>query len=473
MKEESRVKKLLLILTNLLLVGMICFFSLMIYHRVQENQITQFIARKERVFLKHGQTNLRTGNVGSTHVVASIPTDDAGKKIGLVENRMVEYVHQKLGEANPTGNINRIFLVSSRLGKTNFRKVRALVIKSEEYHLSTLDIEEDGEESIGELLFTEDQQLFTLKRFFTDSDAAREILTNKLKEKLDQSSLSDSEKTHQLNLFGDIYLDRLPFSYEDSQLKVKIVQGSQETTLSIPISELYPVLNSDYLSEADVAGYKEYLQELEELERRKTARNISLTFDDGPNSSTTPVVLDLLKKYNAKATFFVIGQNIEGNEWILQRMKAEGHEIANHTWSHPNLTKLSPDTIRQEVEKTQVTIEKAVGQRSRLVRPPYGAVNKQVANAMNLPSICWNVDTLDWSSHNPQAILNQVKSNACPGSFILMHDIHKETVKSLDSVLQFLTSQGYSMVTVSESLGTNLNTQFVYYDQQSATMPTQ
>ena len=196
MKEESRVKKLLLILTNLLLVGMICFFSLMIYHRVQENQITQFIARKERVFLKHGQTNLRTGNVGSTHVVASIPTDDAGKKIGLVENRMVEYVHQKLGEAKPAGNINRIFLVSSRLGKTNFRKVRALVIKSEEYHLSTLDIEKDGEESIGELLFTEDQQLFTLKRFFTDSDAAREILSNKLKEKLDQSSLSDSEKTH-------------------------------------------------------------------------------------------------------------------------------------------------------------------------------------------------------------------------------------------------------------------------------------
>lgn len=110
----------------------------------------------------------------------------------------------------------------------------------------------------------------------------REILSNKLKEKLDQSSLSESEKTHQLNLFGDIYLDRLPFSYEDSQLKVKIVQGSQETTLSIPISELYPVLNSDYLSEADVAGYKEYLQELEELERRNTARNISLTFDDGP-----------------------------------------------------------------------------------------------------------------------------------------------------------------------------------------------
>lgn len=227
------------------------------------------------------------------------------------------------------------------------------------------------------------------------------------------------------------------------------------------------------MTDVDQASLEQYKQELQRIENNKLTHQISLTFDDGPNPSTTPVVLDLLKKYNAKATFFVIGQNIEGNEWILQRMKAEGHEIANHTWSHPNLTKLSPDTIRQEIEKTQVAIEKAVGQRSRLVRPPYGAVNKQVANAMNLPSICWNVDTLDWSSHNPQAILNQVKSNACPGCFILMHDIHKETVKSLDSVLQFLTSQGYSMVTVSESLGTNLNTQFVYYDQQSATMPTQ
>lgn len=473
MKEESRMKKLLLILTNLLLVGMICFLSLVIYHRIQESQVTQFIESQERVFLKSGQANLRTGNVGSTHVVASIPTDNSGKKIGLVENKMVEYVQQTLGETKPTGNINRIFLVSSHLGKTNFRKVRSVVIKGEKYHLSKMDIKKDGEETAGELLLTEDQQLFTLSRIFSDPIEAKKIIVAKLIEKLDQENLLDSDKNALVSQLETTDLDAFVFSYENSQLTLVLPTNTVLQTFDISVADLFPVIIGEYLTDADQASLEQYKQELQRMENNKSTHQISLTFDDGPNPSTTPLVLDLLKKYNAKATFFVIGQNIEGNEWILQRMKAEGHEIANHSWSHPNLTNLSPDAIHQEIEKTQVAIEKAVGQRPVLVRPPYGAVNKKVASAMNLPSIYWNVDTKDWSSHNPQAILNQVRTNACPGCFILMHDIHKETVKSLDSVLQFLTSQGYSMVTVSESLGNNLNPQFVYYNQHSAAPPAQ
>lgn len=473
MKEESRMKKLLLILTNLLLVGMICFLSLVIYHRIQESQVTQFIESQERVFLKSGQANLRTGNVGSTHVVASIPTDNSGKKIGLVENKMVEYVQQSLGETKPTGNINRIFLVSSHLGKTNFRKVRSVVIKGEKYHLSKMDIKKDGEETAGELLLTEDQQLFTLSRIFSDPIVAKKIIVAKLIEKLDQENLSDSDKNALVSQLETTDLDAFVFSYENSQLTLVLPTNTVLPTFDIPVADLFPVIIGEYLTDADQASLEQYKQELQRIENNKSSHQISLTFDDGPNPSTTPLVLDLLKKHNAKATFFVLGQNIEGNEWILQRMKAEGHEIANHSWSHPNLTNLSPDAIHQEIEKTQVAIEKAVGQRPVLVRPPYGAVNRKVASAMNLPSIYWNVDTQDWSSHNPQAILNQVKTNACPGCFILMHDIHKETVKSLDSVLQFLTSQGYSMVTVSESLGNNLNPQFVYYNQHSAAPPAQ
>ncbi|HFU3810378.1 TPA: polysaccharide deacetylase family protein [Streptococcus suis] len=467
------MKKLLLILTNLLLVGMICFLSLVIYHRIQESQVTQFIESQERVFLKSGQANLRTGNVGSTHVVASIPTDNSGKKIGLVENKMVEYVQQSLGETKPTGNINRIFLVSSHLGKTNFRKVRSVVIKGEKYHLSKMDIKKDGEETAGELLLTEDQQLFTLSRIFSDPIVAKKIIVAKLIEKLDQENLSDSDKNALVSQLETTDLDAFVFSYENSQLTLVLPTNTVLPTFDIPVADLFPVIIGEYLTDADQASLEQYKQELQRIENNKSSHQISLTFDDGPNPSTTPLVLDLLKKHNAKATFFVLGQNIEGNEWILQRMKAEGHEIANHSWSHPNLTNLSPDAIHQEIEKTQVAIEKAVGQRPVLVRPPYGAVNRKVASAMNLPSIYWNVDTQDWSSHNPQAILNQVKTNACPGCFILMHDIHKETVKSLDSVLQFLTSQGYSMVTVSESLGNNLNPQFVYYNQHSAAPPAQ
>ena len=179
------------------------------------------------------------------------------------------------------------------------------------------------------------------------------------------------------------------------------------------------------------------------------------------------MLLDILKKYNAKATFFILGQNIPGNEEIVKRMVAEGHEVANHSWSHPNFKTLSPEQIKQEVEQTQSALEKITGRRPIMIRPPYGSVNQMVMDAMNLPAMYWSVDSLDWKSRDPKAILEVVKANTRPGSIILMHDIHQSTVDSMDSVLQHLQAQGYSLDTLPNLLGPNLDPKLIYYDRDS------
>lgn len=149
-------------------------------------------------------------------------------------------------------------------------------------------------------------------------------------------------------------------------------------------------------------------------------------------------------------------------------MVAEGHVVANHTWNHPNLVKIPIEQVKKEIQDTQAAIEAATGIPSTMVRPPYGSVNQSVIDQMGLPSICWSVDSKDWKSRNAKAIFQEVKAHVCPGSIILMHDIHQPTVDSLESVLQYLTAERYSMVTVPELLGTVLDPQRIYYSRESS-----
>lgn len=180
---------------------------------------------------------------------------------------------------------------------------------------------------------------------------------------------------------------------------------------------------------------------------------VALTFDDGPNSSSTPRILDTLKRYNAKATFFVIGSSVPGNEAILKRAVSEGHEIGNHTWSHPSLATLSVNDIKWQMSETSKVITSATGKEVKLMRPPYGATNATVQANVGYPQIFWDVDTLDWKNRNTQAILANVQSQVAPGAVILMHDIHGTTADALPAVMDYLVSQGYRFVTVSELYG--------------------
>ena len=181
---------------------------------------------------------------------------------------------------------------------------------------------------------------------------------------------------------------------------------------------------------------------------------LALTFDDGP-SKHTEKLLDILKEYNSRATFFMIGKQVSAKKSTLIRMYNEGHDLGIHTWSHANLKKLSLDEIRYEVSSVRDKIEEITGFRTNLVRPPYGAVNDTVKEASRLDEfylINWNIDTLDWQLRDAQLVYESVMNQAKDGAIILLHDLHKETVEAMETAIPALIAKGYQLVTVTELL---------------------
>lgn len=183
---------------------------------------------------------------------------------------------------------------------------------------------------------------------------------------------------------------------------------------------------------------------------------IAMTFDDGPNATLTPKLLDLLAAHHLKATFFVVGQNAADHPEILKRAVREGHEIANHSWSHPNLAKMSDDSVRRELQKTDDAIKAAIGTRPTLMRPPYGSITARQKNWIHAEFgyriIIWDVDPLDWKRPGPHIVTHRILSEARPGSIILAHDIHAPTIEAMPGTFYGLEAKGFKFVTVSELL---------------------
>src|SRR5215469_16037563 len=186
---------------------------------------------------------------------------------------------------------------------------------------------------------------------------------------------------------------------------------------------------------------------------------IAMTFDDGPSPETTPRLLDILKQRNIKVTFFMIGQNAERNPDLVRRILAEGHEIGNHSWTHPQLSKLSDDRVTQEITKTQEAIKSASGFIPTTLRPPYGAITARqrawIENQFGLSIILWSVDPFDWKRPGPSVITQRILSGARPGAIILSHDIHKQTVDAMPATLDGLMRKGFKFVTVSQLIALN------------------
>lgn len=176
---------------------------------------------------------------------------------------------------------------------------------------------------------------------------------------------------------------------------------------------------------------------------------VALTFDDGPGEYTDELV-DTLKKYHAHATFFVVGENIAKYHKEMQYAAAEGNEIGNHSWSHPQLSRLSDAGIRSQLNRTDRLIKKYTGKKATLTRPPYGAINARVRKICQTPIVLWSLDTLDWKTLSTPSTVHTVMAEASDGSVILMHDIHKPTVKAAEQLIPKLQKKGYQLVTVSE-----------------------
>ncbi|MEU5266187.1 polysaccharide deacetylase family protein [Amycolatopsis sp. NPDC021455] len=181
---------------------------------------------------------------------------------------------------------------------------------------------------------------------------------------------------------------------------------------------------------------------------------VALTFDDGPGPDTAKL-LDTLARFDAHATFFVVGQNATYNADLIRKEAAAGHEIGNHSWNHPDLRQLSPDQIHDQIGRTDRAVTDAVGHPPTVIRPPYGAINDDVRAAADRPMILWSVDTLDWKFHDSAKVAQTVLDKTKPGDIVLLHDIHPTSVDAVPDILTGLKEQGYTFVTVSQLFGSS------------------
>lgn len=175
---------------------------------------------------------------------------------------------------------------------------------------------------------------------------------------------------------------------------------------------------------------------------------VALTFDDGPGKDTDRL-LDALKKYNARATFFMLGNNAKNYGSTIKKMKDLNCELGNHSTTHPQLTKLSADGIKKEIRTTSDYIKKGAGAEPTVMRPPYGAINATVKQHVGLPMIFWSVDTLDWKTKSTPKTVESIL-NAKDGDIILLHDIHSTSVDAAIEAIPKLIEKGFQLVTVSE-----------------------
>lgn len=187
----------------------------------------------------------------------------------------------------------------------------------------------------------------------------------------------------------------------------------------------------------------------------ETEKKIAITFDDGPHEMTI-LVLDVLRKYNTKATFFCIGKNIEAHPDILKRSIEEGHTVGNHSYSHsPFFDFYRKNNVIAEIEKTDALIESVLGKKTSLFRPPYGVTNPSIRRALTITkhkTIGWNIRSLDGVIKKENFLLNRIIKRIKPGGIVLLHDTSIQTVNVLEQLLSFLQKNNYSVVSLEELL---------------------
>ena len=192
-----------------------------------------------------------------------------------------------------------------------------------------------------------------------------------------------------------------------------------------------------------------YFNESGKYEREKIRPMVALTFDDGPGQYTEEL-LQCLEENNAKATFFMLGQNVERYSDTVRHMKELGMELANHTYSHPILTSLTSVQISNELEKTNGIIKRITEEAPAGMRPPGGAFNHTVRSAAGLPIIMWSIDTKDWKTKSEDLTYQCVMDNVRDGSVVLMHDINSWSVRAALRMIPDLEAKGFKLVTVEE-----------------------
>jgi peptidoglycan/xylan/chitin deacetylase (PgdA/CDA1 family) len=180
---------------------------------------------------------------------------------------------------------------------------------------------------------------------------------------------------------------------------------------------------------------------------------IALTFDDGPDARTTPKLIDIFDKSQAKATFFVLGSRVGQNAELLRRIQQEGFEIGNHSWNHIEFTKLSAKQMITQIQDTNTALGAAGVAYSQIFRPPYGSRNRLTGQVVSEPIIIWNIDPRDWDAKTPDEVVDHIMTHARSGAIVVMHDTHPLTVEAMEKSVPLLKQANFKLVTVSQLLG--------------------
>lgn len=259
-------------------------------------------------------------------------------------------------------------------------------------------------------------------------------------------------KKHPFILIAISALTMLVACSAKDKAEVKTAPNKQYRTPSVSRPAMR---NPDMVLSSDISSAKGVTYS----QVRTSLPYIAMTYDDGPHPKNTPRLLDMLRKRNIKATFYVVGRNVNQYPQIARRIVAEGHEIGSHSWSHANLSKMSNAAIRKDLNQTRDAIASATGVQPRTLRPPYGALRSSqrlwVHQEYGYPTILWDVDPQDWKRPGPSVVASRILSKTGNGSIVLAHDLHKPTVDAMPATLDGLLRRGFKFVTVSQLLALN------------------
>lgn len=286
----------------------------------------------------------------------------------------------------------------------------------------------------------------TNDKFLTMEDLVQDLdgLDYEVKKEL-LEKYQDADMDYLSNVSYDYFTiddENLTLYFNPAEIKSK---HDELIYLDIPLDSLKLLIDIDKTEDNDI-----YLS-IKERNVSLDDKVVALTFDDGPSKYTNKI-LDVLKKYDACGTFFLIGNKVDFYGDVLKRMLLEGSEIGNHSYDHKLLTRLSKADFQKEISKTQDAIKKVTGFTPTLFRPTYGGYTNILKSYTDLKFVLWDVDSRDWQVKTKDKIIKNILPNVKSGSIILMHDNHEYSLNALEDVLKSLKNQGYKFVTVSELL---------------------
>jgi peptidoglycan/xylan/chitin deacetylase (PgdA/CDA1 family) len=231
---------------------------------------------------------------------------------------------------------------------------------------------------------------------------------------------------------------------------VSVPSGVKNVTL--PLNKIYSYLNQDLLDEPYKSMKKKQFVQGDESDPN-AKKYIALTFDDGPDKSVTPKLLNILKKEGVHATFFAIGGGAMQGADILKREIKEGHSVQSHTNTHKRLSKIGPVEVKKEWEDALVNIYLATGHIVTFLRPPYGAISPEIAQNIKATIVPYEDESKDWEGIDPKAVTKNIVEHAKDGIIVLMHDVQQVEVSALADTIKQLKEKNYEFVTVEDICG--------------------